>query len=685
MCLSSIENTNFRSFLGHCSPWASSPSALLLQCSSPHPFCPPSRLQIQFNFWSPTWRNRVALFRPGTCNVLLFDSALYFVCPLLFACAQTYGSAISSPSNASGVATFDSIGLFDLPNGALFQVFFVVWHCVLPLWQHIWYSSAVSGCFCIFSWCVGRRMEQHNSSSSYWFVFSPASWVIVNLYMYPGVLAMPYYRATNIITSCRITRQPSSAIPQKSNFFTPPFTVLVGNGPIQPYRYVIASVHIVVRQNGVVLAGANAIVDPASGTASLARFKLISALNDDSLTYDVVSNGVTCTSRSSILSPVSTLASIVGNSVRIGSIPSAVFSIPNLERGVVVGVQSASLNYNILDANEALLVGVIVQIKVWFCCSFFFFTLLHSHLIELWPYLWTSLSNSRHNSFRQQALNTSIVLQGLSGQATPQSVSSPPIGILQFVVVSAVTGTYELCVWIFNHQSFVNNSKHLTSPQRLGCSRQYIFSPFFVTGHKSSAVHINLEATSGFCGHSCATDRSAALSYNQQRPFNCGSTGASNSGHFLRFRRIAAVRYLHHTSWFDLRVSWPGRDWNNRRGESSDVFVMSLYELCDSISLLGSSKSLLSFLHFRNIIPDIATRLCEGCLRCCVFHRRWFLILQVTNQNIPKLSQLNDYQTITWSVVLAFLPIGAMNNSESGAFVWLVGLGSFLYFCSVEM
>jgi hypothetical protein len=182
--------------------------------------------------------------------------------------------------------------------------------------------------------------------------------------MYPGVLAMPYYRATNIITSCRITRQPSSAIPQKSNFFTPPFTVLVGNGPIQPYRYVIASVHIVVRQNGVVLAGANAIVDPASGTASLARFKLISALNDDSLTYDVVSNGVTCTSRSSILSPVSTLASIVGNSVRIGSIPSAVFSIPNLERGVVVGVQSASLNYNILDANEALLVGVIVQIKV---------------------------------------------------------------------------------------------------------------------------------------------------------------------------------------------------------------------------------------------------------------------------------------------------------------------------------
>jgi hypothetical protein len=178
---------------------------------------------------------------------------------------------------------------------------------------------------------------------------------------------MPYYRAQNFITSCRITRQPSSAIPQQSTFNTPPFTVLVGNNPREPYRYVIASVHIVVRQNGVVLGGANAIVDPASGTASFAKFKLISALNDDSLTYDVVSNGFTCSpSRSSILSPVRTLFSIVGNSMLIGSIPSAfsAFSIPNSERGVVVGVQSASLNYVIVDANEAVLVGVIVQIKV---------------------------------------------------------------------------------------------------------------------------------------------------------------------------------------------------------------------------------------------------------------------------------------------------------------------------------
>jgi hypothetical protein len=170
----------------------------------------------------------------------------------------------------------------------------------------------------------------------------------------------------NIITSCRITRLPTATIPQQSNFILPPFTVQVGNGPTQPYRYVIASVHIVVRQNGVVLGGATAVVDPASGSASLANFKLISALNDDSLTYDVVSNGVTCTpsSPARILSPASTLSSIVGNTVRIASVPSAVFSFSNLQRSVVVGVQSASLNYAILDANEAILVGVIVQIKV---------------------------------------------------------------------------------------------------------------------------------------------------------------------------------------------------------------------------------------------------------------------------------------------------------------------------------
>ena len=36
-------------------------------------------------------------------------------------------------------------------------------------------------------------------------------------------------------------------------------------------------------------------------------------------------------------------------------------------------------------------------------------------------------------------------------------------------------------------------------------------------------------------------------------------------------------------------------------------------------------------------------------------------------------------------MVVIFIPIGALNNVDSGAFTWLVGLGSFLYFCSYYM
>ncbi len=178
-------------------------------------------------------------------------------------------------------------------------------------------------------------------------------------------MALPYYQAKNIISTCRITRQPTSAIPQRSNFFSSPFTVQVGNDPNEPYRYVIASVHIVVRQSGVVLGGATSVVDPFSGTASLAKFQLVSALNYDSLTYDVMSNGVKCLPSSSLVE--TTRSSFSGNSVPIGVIPFQVGFI-NLEiflkRSIVVGVQSASVNYYILDANYALLVGVVVQIMV---------------------------------------------------------------------------------------------------------------------------------------------------------------------------------------------------------------------------------------------------------------------------------------------------------------------------------
>jgi hypothetical protein len=58
---------------------------------------------------------------------------------------------------------------------------------------------------------------------------------------------------------------------------------------------------------------------------------------------------------------------------------------------------------------------------------------------------------------------------------------------------------------------------------------------------------------------------------------------------------------------------------------------------------------------------------------------------QVTNPSVPKVSALSKWEQITWSVVLIFVPIGALNNVDSGAFVWLAGLGSFLYFCSINM
>jgi hypothetical protein len=62
-----------------------------------------------------------------------------------------------------------------------------------------------------------------------------------------------------------------------------------------------------------------------------------------------------------------TRSSFSGNSVPIGVIPFQVgfiFLEIVLKRSIVVGVQSASVNYNILDANYALLVGVVVQIMV---------------------------------------------------------------------------------------------------------------------------------------------------------------------------------------------------------------------------------------------------------------------------------------------------------------------------------
>jgi len=64
----------------------------------------------------------------------------------------------------------------------------------------------------------------------------------------------------------------------------------------------------------------------------------------------------------------------------------------------------------------------------------------------------------------------------------------------------------------------------------------------------------------------------------------------------------------------------------------------------------------------------------------------FFLFLQVTNPSIPKVAGIfGEWQRITWSVVCIFIPIGALNNVDSGPFIWFAGLGAFLYFCSVNM
>jgi hypothetical protein len=180
----------------------------------------------------------------------------------------------------------------------------------------------------------------------------------------PGSPAHPFYKASNIISSCSIIRQPRGSIPEQSNFLSSPFFVQVVNRPELPYRYIIASARVVVRQNGVVLGGASAVVNPFSGSASFEKFKLIRSLNWTSITYDVVSNGVLCSNAPS--RPAR--SSSAENSIKISAVPAGVrFSndlSPQPAYSIIVGLQSLMIDYSILDANEAKLVGVNVQVQV---------------------------------------------------------------------------------------------------------------------------------------------------------------------------------------------------------------------------------------------------------------------------------------------------------------------------------
>ena len=178
---------------------------------------------------------------------------------------------------------------------------------------------------------------------------------------------IPFYQASNIIRSCTITKQPVSDIPARSDYLAPPFSVQVFNQQTLPYRYIIASVHIVVKQNGVILKGATSVVNPYTGTASLSDFQLVSGGNWASITYDVVSNGVICLPPSGALAQAP--ISVLGNSINVATIPSIVYIIPDLygytpERSVFVGVQSTSVFFAVNDANAATLVGVVVKVQV---------------------------------------------------------------------------------------------------------------------------------------------------------------------------------------------------------------------------------------------------------------------------------------------------------------------------------
>jgi hypothetical protein len=58
---------------------------------------------------------------------------------------------------------------------------------------------------------------------------------------------------------------------------------------------------------------------------------------------------------------------------------------------------------------------------------------------------------------------------------------------------------------------------------------------------------------------------------------------------------------------------------------------------------------------------------------------------QVTDTSIPKVSALNNWQELLWSVFFIIAPISALNNADSGALIWIVGLATFTYFCAKYM
>ncbi len=144
-----------------------------------------------------------------------------------------------------------------------------------------------------------------------------------------------------------------------------------------------------------------------------------------------------------------------------------------------------------------------------------------------------------------QAVNSTITLQGTFGQASPQAVSGPNTlqSGVSFVVSSAVTGSYQLCVLI----SFFTclSMPYKFAPQCSHC-RQCVFFAVFRAGHKPRAVHINHTAAERLCRHRSGAAHSTATIYNDHWPIDRGAASASEHGRLLYTRRIAVVWHMHH-------------------------------------------------------------------------------------------------------------------------------------------
>jgi hypothetical protein len=166
---------------------------------------------------------------------------------------------------------------------------------------------------------------------------------------------------------------------------------------------------------------------------------------------------------------------------------------------------------------------------------------------------------------RLQAVNSTITLQGTFGQASPQAVSGPNAlqSGVSFVVTSAITGAYQLCVFI--NLFTCTAMPYIFAPQCSHC-RQCVFFAIFLAGRKPRAVHINHTAAERLCQHRSGATHSTATIYNSHWPFNRRAASASEHRRLVYTRRITVVWHVHHPIRRHLQIPKFGCGWYIRRG-----------------------------------------------------------------------------------------------------------------------